>query len=516
MPKLISLVSDVLNFEAGAFYYGEEDGAGWRIFSEYPPTAGAVVLSIPANMVHQTKPTPEAAVAVAAAAVGSTFGADEQAALEAFRNSQSSGQTPAAPGAPVAVDKKSIVSQILGEEMKAAGVAGDGTPEDLRRLEEIMRMRKRLAPHPPKLQVGQFFLTDVTEGRPPKSGVDHVISTYPLDHFPEALRRDIPEVNPFHVWDPDVLEAIHMSHKLNVKNLLTGFPGSGKSTSIKEYAALIGQPFMKINGKSGIDGSAFIGFLWASNGGTEYAEGLLPVAMRNGYLLCVDEVFKIPPEIQMNFQTVYEEGGTLLLDEKPGLLADKLVQPHPDFRLMATDNCLGTGDNFEKFGATQVQDTSTLDRFGITVMVPYMEQKIETATLFRMYPTAHEDSINRLVKAAGLIREAYRVSNVSLTLSMRGLKVMARLLSQGVSEYAAFVMVYLSKLADDAEINTAKAFVDTVGLSKDAFAATDQEPDALEPSLWVQVPWVAPAVEEEKKPKKSKMKPLAVPPWEQQ
>ena len=330
-----------------------------------------------------------------------------------------------------------------------------------------------------KLEVYQCWLSDLTNGRLPASAVDHIITCYPPDHFPEHIRQDIPVFDIYHEWDPDVLENIHMSHTLNIKNLLVGHPGSGKTTSTQQYAALIGQPFMKINGKSGIDGSAFIGFLIAGANGIQFSEGLLPVAMRNGYLLTIDEVFKIPAEIQMNFQTVYEEGGTLLLDEKPGLLCDKLVHPHVDFRLMSTDNARGVGDNFEKFGATQVQDTSTLDRFGLTVFVPYLKPELESKVLKRMFPEVKEGSLLDLCRFANLVREAYNQSNLSLTLSMRGLKAAARLLIMGLSEASAIRSVYMNKLAEDAEINTADGFITTVGLSAKPGEALEPKPEPV-------------------------------------
>ena len=216
--------------------------------------------------------------------------------------------------------------------------------------------------------------------------------------------------------------------------------------------------------------------------------------MRNGYLLTIDEVFKIPAEIQMNFQTVYEEGGSLLLDEKPGLLCDKLVNPHPDFRLMSTDNARGTGDNFEKFGATQVQDSSTLDRFSLTVHVPYLNPDREIAILERMFPDLERSSLDNIVRFAGLVREAYGQSNLSLTLSMRGLKVAARLLMHRLSEQLAIRSVYVSKLSDDNEIATVEGFITTAGLSNHVGEAIKPKP---EPKVAETPPWEEPKKEEE-------------------
>lgn len=366
-----------------------------------------------------------------------------------------------------------ILEKILSEE-KATFKAVESTTKEAaapkqdnkEKEEALQKIRNKLIPHAsPRLKDRQFWLTDLTEGRLPESGMDHIITCYGPNHFPENMRDDIPEFDMFYDWNPDVLEMIHLSHETGEKLLAVGYPGSGKSTGVEQYSAAIDQPFMALNGKSGIDASSFLGFLWASANGTEFAEGLLPVAMRNGYSMCIDEVFKIPPEIQMNFQTVYQESGCLLLDEKPGTLSDKLVKPHSEFRLYATDNAKGTGDNFEKFGATQVQDTSTLDRFGLTVDVPYLPQEREELVLQRMFPDIPKKTIARFVLVANMVRESYTKSDVALTLSMRGLKVMCKLYLKGINEQVCFKRAYMEKLGEEEEINTALSFGETVGLS---------------------------------------------------
>lgn len=434
----------------GQSYSGQRTTGGWEVTD-----AEGDIMMLPDDSVTeiQEELPPQAPVSV------SLSEAEEQA-LETMRNPVEN--IPAG---------ENIMEQILAGEsvpqpvpvpvQQSPGI----TPQDIEQTAidlQTKEVRKMLIPPAqPLLREGQCWLSDLTDGRLPSSGVDHIITAYRWDHFPEQIREDIPEFDVHYEWNPDVLENIHLAHKMNTKNLLVGYPGSGKSTAVQQYAALILQPFIKINGKSGIDGSSFLGFMIAGAQGTDFYEGLLPVAMRNGYLLCIDEVFKIPADIQMNFQTVYEEQGFLLLDEKPGTYHDKLIKPDTDFRLMATDNAHGTGDNFDKFGATQVQDDSTLDRFSTTVFVPYLTQAIELRALLNMYPAVEEDSINRFVLAANLVREAYQNSDVSVPMSMRGLKIMCRLWQEGVSEKHAFHMAYTSKLAEDAEIKTVEGFTKT-------------------------------------------------------
>jgi MoxR-like ATPase len=490
---MVTVNSTIFGFIQGEYYEGTKTAGGWKIVN-----GDSDEITLPDNMITVQVASQSQAMAGSAPVqpVGQGMSEMEQKALD--HALQTGTPLPVAsqkqdPQEPIA---GSILSQIMARDTAAptGGAMPHITPSTLVAVgesEELLRIRAMLKPpSTPLLAEGQCWLTDLTHGELPDSGVDYIITCFHWTYFPEHLRKDIPELNIYHEWDANVLEDVHLSYTMNVKGLLVGFPGSGKSTSYQNYAALIRQPFMKLNGKSGIDASTFLGFLWAKAGGTEFAEGLLPTAMRLGYMLCIDEVFKIPAEVQMNFQTLYEEDGFLLLDEKPGTLGDKLIKPHPDFRLMATDNAKGTGDNFEKFGSTQVQDTSTLDRFGLTTDVPYLKPVKEVNALKRLFEDIDEDVISRFVSVANMVREAYAKSDVSLTLSMRGLKIMCRLYQRGVSERISFNKAYRAKLGEENEIDVADGFANAVGLDDvSPLLAPTQVPEADGSTPVPTVPW---------------------------
>lgn len=312
-----------------------------------------------------------------------------------------------------------------------------------------------------KAPEGFFFLSEMTDGRLPRSGKDHLFPRYPEDHWAEEFRGDIPEVDPFYCWDADVAEALYVALKRNEKALLHGLPGTGKTTAVHQLAAWIRQPYAKFGGKSTIEPSAFLGQSWATHeivmeAGVEkvvptmvFKEGLLPPAVRNGYMTTIDEFCKLSPDVQMACQSLYEKGGHLMLDEKPGTIAEKKVHPAPEFRLFVTDNTLGLGDNMHMFAASQVQDTSTLDRFTITIPVNYMNQNAEVEMLSRRYPKLDKLILAKIVKFAGLVRHSYKVSDLPVTLSPRGLCTICEILDEGLSLETATNLAYTNKLSED-------------------------------------------------------------------
>jgi cobaltochelatase CobS len=364
----------------------------------------------------------------------------------------------------VSIEKEGTTHSDAERLMKELGIEG----EDLTTMEGEVKVspkkkKKKVAPKKKKkLPAGQVYLSDYTGGRLPTSGIDHIITQIPAKTYTKDQQLDIPEVDPLFVWNPDLLESMWVSWLLGKKMLLSGFPGCGKTTAVRQFAAIIRQPTMRFNGKDGIEASSFLGYPWATKGGMEWKDGLVTQGVQQGYMVTIDEVFKIPAGINMSLQGLWEDGGYLMLDDKPGTAEDKMVKPHEMFRMFLTDNVKGTGDSFDKFSATQVQDTSSLDRFGVTAHVDYMDRKDEVAMLQKKYPKVEESVLNSLVKFAGLVRNGYAKSELSVTLSPRGLQTICEVLELVPDINRAIQMVYTDKLGEHDEQDAVAEMIRTV------------------------------------------------------
>jgi cobaltochelatase CobS len=307
-------------------------------------------------------------------------------------------------------------------------------------------------PPKPKLKKDEFFMSDMTGGELPTSGRDHIMKRNPDKTWEKHMLDDIPKVDKHYVWNPDVLEAMWLAYKYDKKILLVGFPGTGKTSGARQFAAWVRHPILRFNGKDGIDQSSFLGYAWVTNASTEWKDGSMVQGAKMGYIVLIDEVMKIPSGIQMALQSLYEENGHIVLDEKPGTHKDKMVIPAPTFRMILTDNSKGTGDNLSLFPSTQMQDTSTLDRYQVTANVPYMPQGKEVDMLMGKYPGLSHSVVYDLVTFANMVRTGYAKEEISLTLSPRGLETVCQFFGDVPDTKRCLQMVYLDKLSNPVEI----------------------------------------------------------------
>lgn len=161
----------------------------------------------------------------------------------------------------------------------------------------------------------------------------------------------------FMMTDPcqDVAEAIEHNERV----FIYGASGTGKTSLVKQIAALTQRPVRRVslNGETSV--GDFVGH-WTVNDKKEtvFVKGLLPKAMEEGHILQLDEVDAMQPEVGFILQQVLEQDGHLLLTD-----TGEEIAPHPDFRLVATANTLGFGSDSGLYGSgTHVLNFSWLDR----------------------------------------------------------------------------------------------------------------------------------------------------------
>ena len=126
----------------------------------------------------------------------------------------------------------------------------------------------------------------------------------------------------------------------NRRVMIQGYHGTGKSTHIEQVAAHLNWPCVRVNLDSHISRIDLIGkdaiVLREGKQVTEYREGMLPWALQNPVALVFDEYDAGRPDVMFVIQRILEtEGRLTLLDQ------NKVIRPHPSFRLFSTANTVG-------------------------------------------------------------------------------------------------------------------------------------------------------------------------------
>ena len=238
-----------------------------------------------------------------------------------------------------------------------------------------------------------------------------------------APQPNVPAIDPDYRFEPEQARAVTHSLASNDRILLVGPTGAGKSSLIAQLAARLNWPVTRINLHGDTSAVDFLGSHKVKNGSVFFAHGVLPQAMKAGHILVLEELDAADPGILFTLQGVLEEGGTLTIADNAG----EVVVPHPRFRLVATANTLGAGDESGGlYAGTQVLNAAFLDRWTTVFRIGYLPADEEVKLVEAKAPALSHALVDGLVKLAGAIRKAIDEETLFQAFSTRRLLAFAR------------------------------------------------------------------------------------------
>src|SRR3954467_3326574 len=180
-----------------------------------------------------------------------------------------------------------------------------------------------------------------------------------------SLRTEhVPEVDTSYRFDRETTLAIVAGFAHNRRVMIQGYHGTGKSTHIEQVSARLNWPCIRVNLDSHISRIDLIGkdaiVLREGMQIAEYKEGILPWALQHPTALCFDEYDAGRPDVMFVIQRILEVEGKLTL-----LAQNKVIRPHPAFRLFSTANTVGLGDTTGLYHGTQQINQGQMDRWNI-------------------------------------------------------------------------------------------------------------------------------------------------------
>jgi cobaltochelatase CobS len=232
----------------------------------------------------------------------------------------------------------------------------------------------------------------------------------------------VPEVDSDYRFDRATTLAVLAGFAHNRRVMVTGYHGTGKSTHIEQVAARLNWPCVRVNLDSHISRIDLVGkdSIVVRDGKqvTEFRDGILPWALQHNIALVFDEYDAGRPDVMFVIQRVLEVSGRLtLLDQ------NKVIKPHPAFRLFSTANTVGLGDTSGLYHGTQQINQGQMDRWSIVTTLNYLPHDNEVEIVLakaRHYRTeAGRDIVNKMVRVADLTRNAFMNGDISTVMSPR-------------------------------------------------------------------------------------------------
>jgi len=159
---------------------------------------------------------------------------------------------------------------------------------------------------------------------------------------------------------PNNVDAIVRRVAVGRNCFLTGKTGTGKTQFVDHLSRVIDQKVVRVNFHVGTTEQHLIGKWIVKDGQTEFVYGVLPMAMRYGWWIVFDEIDYAMPEHLSVLQPVLE-GEPLLLTQNE----NEEIIPHENFRMFATANTKGRGDDSQNYVGTGHMNLAFLDRWSI-------------------------------------------------------------------------------------------------------------------------------------------------------
>ena len=206
------------------------------------------------------------------------------------------------------------------------------------------------------------------------------------------LAGHVPVVDDAYRFDPAVTSAILAGFAHDRRVLVQGAHGTGKSTHLEQVAARLNWPMVRVNLDGHITRMDLVGrdavVVREGMQVTEFQEGVLPWAIQRGVALVFDEIDAGRPDVLFVIQRILErEGRFTLLDQ------NKVLTPHPDFRIFATANTVGLGDLTGLYHGTNVLNQAQVDRWNIVTKLDYLSAEAEAEIVLARVPQADPELV---------------------------------------------------------------------------------------------------------------------------
>ena len=263
----------------------------------------------------------------------------------------------------------------------------------------------------------------------------------------------VPSIDPAYRFDPDTTLAILAGFTHNSRVMVQGLHGTGKSTHIEQVAARLNWPVLRVNLDGHISRLDLVGkdtvVIQDGAPATRFQEGVVPWAMVQPMALIFDEYDAGRPDVMFVIQRLLEREGSFTLTDQ-----NRVIRPHPHFRLFATSNTVGLGNLNGLYHGVQRLNHAQLDRWNIVASLNYLPLEDEVKIIAARVPALADarglELIRSMVQVATLTRDGFAAGDISTLMSPRTVITWAENISIFRDPGLAFRLSFVNK-CDESE-----------------------------------------------------------------
>ena len=230
-----------------------------------------------------------------------------------------------------------------------------------------------------------------------------------------------PAVDPHFIWTADILSHLILSQDTGENVWFGGPKGTGKSETARQFAAMTGRAFKRINFHKYTSAEDYIGAVGLENGQTVFKRGdFLAAFTHPSTVILLDEVTNADPGELAPLNGFLEPNsavsfGGSVQTRAPGVL------------VFAADNTLGNGDDSGRYAGTRQMNSALVDRFARVVQFDYLPLQSEVEALVR-HTGCHPKLAEHILHAVGVARAKVQTGEVIDAPSIRSVIAFIRAL----------------------------------------------------------------------------------------
>ena len=248
-----------------------------------------------------------------------------------------------------------------------------------------------------------------------------------LDRAGNQLTVDIwndptaPAVDPNFIWTEGILQHLLLSQDTGESIWFGGPKGTGKSETARQFAAVTGRAFKRINFHKYTSAEDYIGAVGLENGQTVFKRGdFLSAFTHPSTVILLDEVTNADPGELAPLNGFLEPNSAVSF-------GGAVQRRAPGVLVFAADNTLGNGDDSGRYAGTRSMNSALVDRFARVVQFDYLPLSSEVEAVVR-HTGCDAKLAEHIMVAVGIAREKVQTGEVIDAPSIRSVIAFVRAL----------------------------------------------------------------------------------------